>query len=547
MSATPLEFETHPDRYQHWRLRVEGEIATLELSVSEDGGVRPGYALKLNSYDLGVDIELADAIQRIRFEHPAVRAVIVTSALGRMFCAGANIPMLGSSDHGFKVNFCKFTNETRLAMEDASARSGIRFLAALNGAATGGGYELALACDEIALVDDRASVVSLPEVPLLAVLPGTGGLTRLTDKRRVRRDLADAFCSSPDGVRGVRAVEWGLVDVVYPPSRFDEEVRAHAERLAASSPRRAVGAGVVLEPLAPQGSPEHRIYRFVDVFFNAARRIAEITVQGPPPGEPGDADELRTRGAAAWCLRVWRELDDAILHLRVNRPELGCLVFRSEGDAGAVLGSDALLIQATDDWLASEILHHATRVLKRLDATARSWIALIEPGSCFAGSLAELAIGADRSYALDDPERDNPIWLGPLNAGALPMANGLSRLASRLGRDADRAPELCARGASYTPLEAREAGLVTFAPDDLDWDDEVRLALEERMAISPDALTGLEANLRFAGPETLETKIMGRLSAWQNWIFQRPNATGSKGALTLYGTHQRPDFDLERT
>ncbi len=542
-----ISFETHPDRYRHWRLSIDGEVATLSMAVKEDAPLKEGYQLKLNSYDLGVDIELSDAVQRLRFEHPEVKAVVVTSVLERMFCAGANIQMLGCSTHPWKVNFCKFTNETRCAIEDASAHSGLKFLAALNGTAAGGGYELALACDEILLVDDGASVVSLPEVPLLGVLPGTGGLTRVTDKRKVRRDLADVFCSNPDGVKGKRAVEWRLVDAVAPRSQWEATVRERAKALAEGSDRPGSGEGLRLLPLGATYEADRWRYRFIEVRLDRSARRADVLLRGPAAEEPESPAALLEAGSEAYCLRFWRELDDVLLHLRINEPEIGTVVFRSEGRAEAVLAVDAFVAEHQRHWAVREVLHYQKRVLKRLDLTAKSLVTLIEPGSCFAGSLFEIALASDRSYMLDDPDRESAVWLGPLSGGALPMSNGLSRLAQRFLGEPEAAARALAHGKGFSPEEAVEHGLVTYAPDDIDWEDEVRLALEERAAMSPDALTGMEANLRFAGPETMETKIFGRLSAWQNWIFQRPNAVGEHGALTLYGKPGQPRFDFTRT
>ena len=546
--ARPVVFETSPDEYRHWRLSFEGPIATLSMDVAEDGGLRQDYRLKLNSYDLAVDIELADALQRIRFEHPEVHAVVITSLKERIFCAGANIFMLGGSSHGFKVNFCKFTNETRLAIEDASAHSGIRFVCAVNGICAGGGYELALACDEILLVDDGNSAVSLPEAPLLGVLPGTGGLTRVVDKRMVRRDLADVFSTLVEGVKGRRAVEWGLVDAVHPTSRFKEAVAKRATELAAQSDRPSAGPGITLDPLAPEVTDTSITYRHVSIRFDRERRIADLTVRAPEGSQPSTPDGIRAAGGDYWPLRAFRELDDLLLRLRLNEPETGTLVVRTEGRIEDVLAVDGVLAAHREDWLVREIILLMKRSLKRMDLTARSFFALIEPGSAFGGSLFELALAADRSYMLDDPERPNTIALSPMNAGPLPMSTGLSRLQARfLGKPA-LAVELLAETEPFDALAASDAGLVTFAPDELDWDDEVRLAIESRAALSPDAMTGLEANLRFAGPETLETKIFGRLTAWQNWIFQRPNAVGERGALKNYGkSGARPEFDWRRT
>jgi len=539
--VAPVRFETHPSRYVHWKLLIEAPIARLAMDVQEDRGLRPGYPLKLNSYDLSVDIELADAIQRVRFEHPEVRALVVTSGKDRVFCSGANIYMLGSSTHAFKVNFCKYTNETRLSLEDASAHSGLKSIAAVNGACAGGGYELALACDEIVLVDDASSAVSLPEVPLLGVLPGTGGLTRVVDKRKVRRDLADVFSSLGEGVKGKRAVQWGLVDETVPLSRFAARIPEKAKALAESAPART-GAGVELKPLDGTYGDEEIGHRYVTAAIDATTRTAEITMRGPAAGEPTTAAAMREKGSDLWALRAFRELDDVLLDLRFNRPEIGVLVLKTAGDAAAVLAADQALWENREDWFASEVLHHMKRVLKRLDLTARSLLAVVDQGSCFAGSLFELALAADRSYMLAANEGPK-VALSVLNGGALPMSNGISRMQTRfLGRAAE-----VEAGRAYDGDEALEAGLVTFAPDDIDWEDEVRLAIEERSSISPDALTGMEANLRFAGPETMETKIFGRLSAWQNWIFQRPNAVGEKGALTLYGRPERARFNWTRT
>jgi benzoyl-CoA-dihydrodiol lyase len=545
--SAPVAFETTPDRYKHWRLAFDGPVATLSMDVQEDAGLSPAYRLKLNSYDLGVDIELADALQRIRFEHPETRVVVITSLKERIFCAGANIMMLRESSHGWKVNFCKYTNETRLALEDASEHSGIRFLAALNGICAGGGYELALACDEIILVDDGNSAVSLPEAPLLGVLPGTGGLTRLVDKRRVRRDLADFFSTLVEGAKGKRAVAWRLVDAVYPTSRFDEAVRKRAQELAAASDRRAEGPGVTLNPLNPTVTDAAVTYSAVSLTVNREKRTAELIVQAPAAPQPDRVDAIMKAGDQFWPLRAFRELDDALLRLRLNEPEIGTIVIRTEGDPEAVLAVDATLAANQSHWLVREITLLMKRTLKRLDLTSRSFFAFIEPGSAFAGSLFELALAADRAYMLDDPDRDNFVSLSAMNGGLLPMSNGLSRLQTRFLGDPEKVAELLHHDGRFDAAAAVEAGLVTFAPDDIDWEDEVRLALEARAAFSPDALTGLEANLRFAGPETLETKIFGRLTAWQNWIFQRPNAVGDKGALKAYGQQGRPEFDWKRT
>jgi benzoyl-CoA-dihydrodiol lyase len=541
-----VTFETHPSIYRHWKLAIDGPVATLGMDVREDGGLREDYRLKLNSYDLGVDIELADAIQRIRFEHPEVRAVVITSLKERVFCAGANIFMLGGSSHGFKVNFCKFTNETRLAIEDASASSGIKFLAALNGICAGGGYELALACDEILLVDDGSSAVSLPETPLLAVLPGTGGLTRLVDKRRVRRDHADFFCTVAEGVKGRRAVEWRLVDAVFPTSRFKDEVTRRARELAALSSRPAGAQGITLNPLNPVVTEDRITYSAVTLTLDRNRRTAEITLHAPDSAPPATADAIADAGDRFWPLRVFRELDETLLHLRLNEAEIGTIVIRATGDPATVLAVDETLAAHRDNWLVGEIVQFIKRTLKRLDLTSRSFFALIEPGNAFAGTLFEVALACDRTYMLDSPELENSIVLSRMNRDAYPMSNGLSRLQTRFLGEPDRVEAALSHGGRFDAQEALEAGLVSFAPDDLDWDDEVRLAIEERAALSPDALTGMEANLRFAGPETVETKIFGRLTAWQNWIFQRPNAVGERGALKVYGREGRPEFDWRR-
>jgi benzoyl-CoA-dihydrodiol lyase len=542
-----ITFESHPSRYQHWQLAFDGPVATLSMDVREDGGLKPDYRLKLNSYDLGVDIELADAIQRIRFEHPEVHAVVITSLKERIFCAGANIMMLRESSHGWKVNFCKFTNETRLAIEDASEHSGLRFLAALNGICAGGGYELALACDEIYLVDDGNSAVSLPEAPLLGVLPGTGGLTRVVDKRHVRRDLADFFSTLVEGIKGKRAVEWKLVDKVFPTSQFKDAVARRARELATPSDRPSSGPGVTLNPLNPTVTDVEISYSAVTLTLNRARRTADLTVQAPSGPQPTTVDEIVKAGDQFWPLRAFRELDDALLRLRVNEPEIGTVVVRTEGDQEAVLAIDRALAAHQQHWLVREIVLLMKRTLKRMDLTARTFFAFIEPGSAFAGSLFELALAADRSYMLHDDNEENVIGVSPMNAGPLTMSNGLTRLQTRFLADPARVAEIVAHQGPFNAADADEHGLVTFAPDEIDWDDEVRLAVEARAAFSPDAMTALEANLRFAGPETMETKIFGRLTAWQNWIFQRPNAVGEKGALKVYGQQGRPEFDWKRT
>ncbi len=546
-SPTPVTFETTPDRYRHWKLTFDPPVATLSMDVQEDGGLSSGYRLKLNSYDLGVDIELADAIQRIRFEHPEIRAVVITSLKERVFCAGANIFMLRGSSHAWKVNFCKFTNETRLAVEDASAHSGIKFLAALNGICAGGGYELALACDEILLVDDGNSAVSLPETPLLGVLPGTGGLTRVVDKRKVRRDLADVFGTVAEGVKGRRAVDWRLVDAVFPTSQFKDRVARRARELAAQSDRPAGAHGIVLNELNPVVSDDAIRYSHVTVELDRGKRTGTLTVIGPEGDEPVTPEAIAAAGDRFWPLQTFRQFDDALLRLRTNEPRIGTIIVKTLGEASRVLAVDAALVAHKDHWLVREVIHFIKRTLKRMDLTSRSFFALIEPGSCFAGTLFELALAADRSYMLDDPERPVSIALSPMNGGPLKMSNGLTRLETRFLAEPDRAREVLGESTAFDPLEAADAGLVSFAPDELDWDDEVRLAVEARAALSPDALTGMEANLRFPGPETMETKIFGRLTAWQNWIFQRPNAVGAKGALTAYGSQSRPEFDFNRT
>jgi benzoyl-CoA-dihydrodiol lyase len=542
-----ITFDTRPDDYRHWKLTFDGPVATLSMDVREDAGLSPDYKLKLNSYDLGVDIELADAIQRIRFEHPQVKVVVVSSLKERIFCAGANIMMLRGSSHCAKVNFCKFTNETRLAIEDASVHSGLKFVAALNGICAGGGYELALACDEILLVDDGNSAVSLPEAPLLAVLPGTGGLTRIVDKRHVRRDLADFFSTLVEGVKGKRAVEWKLVDAVYPTSQFKAAVQKRARARAEQSDRPADASGITLNALNPTVTASSLTYSAVSLTFNRDKRTAELTVQAPSGPQPTTLEEIVKAGDQFWALRAFRELDDALLRLRVNEPEIGTVVIRTEGDRDAVLAIDRTLVEHQSHWLVREIVHFMKRTLKRMDLTARSFFAFIEPGSAFAGSLFELALAADRSYMFHDDNEENVIALSPMNAGPLVMSNGLTRLQTRFLDDAATVEDVLAHDGPFNAADAAQAGLVTFAPDEIDWDDEVRLAVEARAAFSPDALTGLEANLRFAGPETMETKIFGRLTAWQNWIFQRPNAVGDKGALNVYGQQGRPEFDWKRT
>jgi benzoyl-CoA-dihydrodiol lyase len=546
--TTAVTFETSPEQYKHWKLTVDGPVATLAMDVKEDAGLRPNdYKLKLNSYDLGVDIELADALQRIRFEYPQVHTVVLTSLKPRIFCAGANIFMLGSSSHGFKVNFCKFTNETRLGMEDMSANSGVKFLAAITGICAGGGYELALACDEIYLVDDGNASVALPETPLLGVLPGTGGLTRVVDKRKVRRDLADAFSTLAEGVRGKRAVEWRLVDKAVPSSTFKDVVAKRAQDLAAGSDRPASGPGITLGRLNPTIDGDSIQYRYVRGTIDRSKRVCELTISAPDAPQPTTGEAFIAAGDESWALRAFREFDDALLRLRLNEPEIGTVLLRATGDPQAVLDVDATLDQHRGHWLVREIIGNIRRTLKRLDLTARSLFAIIEPGNAFAGTLFEVALAADRSYMLDHPDEDNAIRLSAMNGGSYPMSNGLSRLEVRFLGEPERVREVLEHDGPYDAQDALAAGLVSFAPDDIDWEDEVRMAIEERTAFSPDALTGMEANLRFAGPETMETKIFGRLTAWQNWIFQRPNAVGERGALTVYGKEGRPTFDFKRT
>ncbi|MCI0445510.1 2,3-epoxybenzoyl-CoA dihydrolase [bacterium] len=541
-----ISFETSPEQYKHWKLTFpEKNIAFLTMDVQEDAPLKPEYKLKLNSYDLGVDIELADAIQRLRFEHPEVRAVVVNSGKNNIFCAGANIFMLGTSAHGFKVNFCKYTNETRLAMEDASQNSGQHYIAACNGTTAGGGYELALACDEIILVEDGNSAVSLPETPLLGVLPGTGGLTRLVDKRKVRRDRADVFCTLAEGIRGQRAVEWGLVDTVVPRSKFDQIVLEHARKWAAHDQSER-GSGIKLTPLNPQISENEIRYQYVTLKIERLQRVATLTVRGPEKDVPETLLAILEAGSEFYPLRVFREIDNAILNLRLNEPEIGLLILKTEGDLQKVREMDEALAANSNNWFINEVLLYMKRTLKRLDQTARSLFALIEPGSCFAGSLLEIALAADRSYMLDSPDEEVKIAVTSLNKGFFPMGNGLSRLSARFQSEPELAEKVLEKQ-EYNAREAMEAGLVTFAIDDFDYEDDVRVAIEERASLSPDALTGMEANLRFVGPETMETKIFARLSAWQNWIFTRPNAVGEKGALTLYGKPERPAFDYKRT
>jgi benzoyl-CoA-dihydrodiol lyase len=554
MSASDtVSYETQPANYRHWKLSFDGAIATLKADFDENAGLRPGYKLKLNSYDLGVDIELHDALQRIRFEHPEVRSVVVTSLKDRVFCSGANIFMLGVSTHGWKVNFCKFTNETRNGVEDSSRHNGLKFLAAVNGACAGGGYELALACDEILLVDDRSSSVSLPEVPLLGVLPGTGGLTRVTDKRHVRHDHADIFCTSVEGVRGQRAVDWRLVDAIAKPAQFAADVKARAEKLAAGSNRPGLAGaqqGVKLNPLKKTATADTLSYEYVQVSIDRAKRTATLTVSAPKAALPQNTDAMVAAGDQWYPLQMARELDDAILCLRTNELDTGTWLLRTEGDAALALQSDALLAAHQDHWFVRETLGMLRRTLARVDVSSRSLFALIDEGSCFVGTLAELAFAADRAYMLDlpdSPEKAPHIALSELNLGSFPMVNHQSRLARRFYEELEPLERVRAVvGQQLGAQQALDLGLVTSAPDDIDWADEIRLAVEERSAMSPDSLTGLEANLRFASKETMETRIFGRLSAWQNWIFNRPNAVGEKGALKVYGKGQKAAFDLNR-
>lgn len=540
-----INFETSPDQYQHWKLSVDGSVATLSMDVQEDATLGEGYKLKLNSYDLGVDIELADAIQRVRFEHPQVKAVVITSLKPRIFCAGANIYMLGTSSHAFKVNFCKFTNETRCAIEDDSTHSGRRYIAALNGTASGGGYELAIACDEIYLVDDGNSAVSLPEVPLLGVLPGTGGLTRLVDKRKIRRDRADVFSTLAEGLKGKRAKEWRLIDDYFPTSKFQESIDARVKAVTPSA--NGNEQGVKLNPLQKELKPSGVEYKYVHLVLNRDERYADLTLDGPGDNLPTTPAEIQKLGDSYWPLQAYRELDDALLHLRVNEPEIGLVCLRTKGKAEDVLALDQTLASNADHWLVREIILHMARVLRRLDLTAKSFFAIAETGSCFAGNLAELLLASDRSYMLNDDDHSAQVALGALNKGPLPMSNGLTRLQSRFLSSPDSVDEILAHEGPFDAASAEESGLITFAPDDLDWEDEIRVAIEERTSLSPDALTGMEASLRFAGPETMDTKIYGRLTAWQNWIFQRPNAVGPDGALTNYGKPTQAQFDFKRT
>jgi benzoyl-CoA-dihydrodiol lyase len=547
-----IDFQTEPSRYKHWKFKTKGEIAELVLDVDENSGLFDGYELKLNSYDLGVDIELHDVIQRLRFEHPEVKAVILRSAKDRVFCAGANIRMLAGAAHSHKVNFCKFTNETRNAMEDASENSGQKYMCVINGTAAGGGYELALATDHIIMTDDGSAAVSLPEVPLLAVLPGTGGLTRVTDKRKVRRDHADVFCSIEEGIKGTRAVDWRLVDEVVRNSELEDKIASRAAALAKTSKRPTRAQGITLGTLVREFGEDRVTYSHVETEFDRAGRVATITVNAPKEMPPETVEDAHRQGDQFWPLQAARELDDAILHLRNNELDTALIQFRTQGDPQTVLAYDQFVSDNADNWLMAEITHYWKRVLKRIDVTSRSLFALIEPGSCFAGTLAELAFAADRSYMLigqfeGDNRPEASLHLNAMNFGPYPMPNGITRLQTRfLGEPESVDGAQSHIGQALSAEDAEELGLVTFAYDDIDWDDEVRLAVEERAAFSPDALTGMEANLRFAGPETMETKIFGRLTAWQNWIFQRPNAVGANGALRRYGTGEKPDFDFER-
>lgn len=548
--AQRIDYRTEPGKYRHWSLSFDGAVATLAMDVAEDGGLKSGYRLKLNSYDLGVDIELHDALQRIRFEHPEVRTVVVTSLKDRIFCSGANIFMLGLSTHAWKVNFCKFTNETRNGIEDSSRHSGLKFIAAVNGACAGGGYELALSCDQILLIDDNSSAVSLPEVPLLGVLPGTGGLTRVTDKRKVRHDRADIFCTLTEGVRGQRAKNWRLVDDLIKPAHFQEEVKARANALAAASDRPADVPGVALTPLERVDGPDCLIYRYVEVRIDRENRVANWLLRGPDAEVAEEPAAIVAQGAAWWPLQFAREFDDAILQMRTNEPEIGTWVLRSEGDANRMLEMDGVLERlGTTHWFVRETVGMLRRTLARLEVTSRSLFALIEPGSCFVGTLLEVALACDRSYMLDETSVERPavVGLSAMNFGTYPRVDGQSRLRARFqGEEQDIEPLRARAEALLSPQEAEDLGLVTFALDELDWDEEIRLLLEERASLSPDALTGLEANLRFGGQETMETRVFGRLTAWQNWIFYRPNAAGEKGALKVYGKGEKANFDWVR-
>jgi benzoyl-CoA-dihydrodiol lyase len=543
------EFEAHPSRYVHWKVDFQGAIARLALNVAEDKPFRDGYRLKLNSYDFGVDIELADFVQRVRFEHPEVRVVVLTSANPRIFCAGANIQMLGSSSHPFKVNFCKFTNETRCSIEDSSAHSGIRWVAALNGTASGGGYEVAEACDEIYLIDDGNSAVSLPEVPLLGVLPGTGGLTRLVDKRKIRRDLADVFSTKAEGLKAKKAKEWGLIDGFFPRSKFDDGIAKRAAELATNTKVTKDGGGVALASVAPKVNADRTKfeYKYVALEVDRAARLANVTIAGPDSAQPTNPAAMREMGSDLWALRAFRELDDALLRLRLDEENVGLVLLRSKGKIEEVLAVETALAANRKDWFVNEVVLLMARVLRRLDLTAKSVFAIIDGNSCFGGALLEAALAADRIYMKDDETAQAFVAIGPLSSGALPMPHGLTRLQSRFLAKPEHAAKLAAEMPRFDTPAARAAGIPTFTPDALDWENEVRVAIEERLSLSPDALTGMEASLRFGGPETNDSKIYGRLTAWQNWIFTRPNATGDEGALTLYGQPERPKFDWRRT
>jgi benzoyl-CoA-dihydrodiol lyase len=552
-----IDFNTHPERYRHWRLSCDGPVARLEMAVDPEHAFVPDkYELKLNSYDLGVDIELQDAVQRVRFEHPEVKVLVVTSGRDRVFCAGANIPMLATSTHSFKVNFCKFTNETRLSLEDASRISGIKSIAALNGTAAGGGYELAIACDEIYLVDDGNSVVSLPEVALLGVLPGTGGLTRLVDKRKIRRDQADMFSTLAEGVKGKKAKAWNLIDDFYPKSKFAEKIAARALALSKTVPEQKrpdqkgpdkKGPGIKLSPVTPKVDGSTYAYEFVHLELDPEQRLAKLTITAPSTPQPATPEQYAAAGDRAWAIKAFRELDDALLHLRFEQGKIGLVLLHTRGSADAVLAVEKHLLAHQDHWLVREIIALMARVCRRYELTAKSFFALADKGSCFAGSLLELALAGDRIYALDDPDQPVELAVGPLSAGALPMSNGLTRLHSRFLRTPNQADKLAKEMPRLDAAAANDAGLVTVLADSIDWDDEVRLAIEERLSLSPDALTGMEASLRFGGAETCDSKIFGRLSAWQNWIFIRPNAVGPEGALTRYGQPEPARFDWSRT
>jgi benzoyl-CoA-dihydrodiol lyase len=543
-SIDRIRFTTHPSRYKHWKLEIDGPVAWLKMDVNEDEGLRPGYKLKMNSYDLGVDIELDDAVTRLRFEHPEVSVVCIESLNDKVFCAGANIFMLSTSTHTHKVNFCKFTNETRINIEEATAKSGQKYIASLNGAAAGGGYELALACDEIHLVDDRSAAVSLPEVPLLGVLPGTGGLTRLVDKRKVRRDIADAFCTIAEGAKAKKALDWGLVDFIHPKSGYTEAIKKRVAELAGKG---HAATGVVLEDVEPEMDGDTLRFRYVTLAMKPTERTAALTIHGPSADDATIPSEPTTLGAGWYALRVWRELRRAILELRLNYPSIGLITFHTEGDLAHVLALDEALEKRRDHWFIREVLLQQARTLKMIDVTARTFFAIVTAGSCFAGSLFEVALAADRSYMKEDPEVDNAIALSVANTGRFPMAHGLSRLENRFyGSREHVARALARKGEAIAPADALALGLVTDVLDEIDWDDEIRMKIEERRSLSPDALTGMEANLRFVGPETMESRIYARLSAWQNWIFTRPNAVGEKGALTSYGKPHSPEFDWSR-